>query len=139
MGTKILILTGHSLFADGVISRFMNSPLAGKFEVVDMCQPDPLQAVINANPEYLILDATDPELTEQLKSELFSALACLKVIFLDPQSNHLRVLQCEEYDNSQIWDLLNEAADPESFLPKPTPPADIKKDAKNQLNANLAV
>jgi hypothetical protein len=138
MGNKILILTGHSLFADGVISKLLNSPLAGKFDVVDMRQPDPIQAIIQANPDYLILDVTDPELTEQLKGKLFSALACLKVIFLDPQKNHLRVLQCEEYDNSQIWDLLNEVDDTEAFSPKPIPPASINKDAKSSLNASLA-
>jgi hypothetical protein len=138
MSNKILILTGHSLFADGVVSKLLNSPLAGKFEVVDLRQPDPIHAIIEANPDYLILDETDPELTEQVKSELFSALTCLKVIFLDPQKNHLRVLQCEEYDNSQIWDLLNEVDDTETFPPKPIPPAGIKKDANNQLNASRA-
>lgn len=139
MGNKILILTGHSLFTDGVISKLLNSPLAGKFDVVDMRQPDTMQAVIKANPDYLILDETDPELTEQLKSELFTALSCLKVIFLDPQRNHLRVLQCEEYDNSQIWDLLDDADDSDVLTKKTIPPANLKKDAKNQLNANLAV
>jgi hypothetical protein len=138
MGNKILILTGHSLFTDGVISKLLNSPLAGKFDVVDLRQPDPLQAVIEANPDYVILDETDPELTEQLKSELFTAVSHLKVIFLDPQKNHLRVLQCEEYDNSQIWDLLNEVDHTEALPEKPIPPAGINKDAKSPLNASLA-
>jgi|WetSurMetagenome_2_1015567.scaffolds.fasta_scaffold342288_1 hypothetical protein len=137
MSNKILILTGRSLFADGVISKLLNSPLEGKFDVVDMRQPDPLQAVVKANPDYLILDETDPELTEQLKCDLLTAVSHLKVIYLDPQKNHLRVLQCVEYDNSQIWDLLNEIDDTNDFSPKTIPPAGIQKDAKSQLNANL--
>jgi hypothetical protein len=108
MCKKILILTGRSLFADGVISKLSSSSLMAKLEVVDLRQGDPLQAIAAVNPDFLILDETDPEITEQLKGELFALFSNLKVIILDPQKNSLRVLQCEEYDTSQIWELLNE-------------------------------
>jgi hypothetical protein len=137
MCKKILILTGRSLFADGVISKLSSSPMVGELEVVDLRQADPLQAIAAANPDFLILDETDPEITEQLKSELFTLFSNLKVIILDPQKNSLRVLRCEEYDNSQIWNLL--ADEPDSSSSRNVLSPGLTKDINNQLNTNLPV
>ena len=129
MNNKVLILTGRSLFTEGVISKLRNSPFKGKIEVVDMGQADPLQAIIKAHPDFLVLDETDPEFSSQLRTALFAAIPHLRVIFLDPKTTQLRLIQWDEYDNSQIWDLLNESGASDSLPQKPIPVSRIQNDA----------
>jgi len=129
MSNKVLILTGRSLFTEGVISKLRNSPLKESFEVVDMGQPDPLQIILKTKPDFLIVDETDPEFSTQLRNTLFASIPHLKVIFLDPKTTLLRVFQWEEYDNSQIWDLLNKVDTTDSLQQKPFTTSRIQNDA----------
>ena len=108
MSAKVVVLAGRSLFTEGVISKLRRSSLGGSFEVIDMCQPDPLRAIYALCPDVIVVDGNDPEYCAKLKGNNFPNLSHLKMIFLDSQSARTRILQWEEHDTTQIADLLDE-------------------------------
>lgn len=120
MSAKVVILAGRSLFTDGVISKLRASSQAQYFEVIDMCQPDPLRAIEAACPDVLVLDGNDPEFCAKLKSNMFANLSHLKIIFLDSQSARTRIMQWEEHDTTQITDLLEDIGSSQPFKNPPT-------------------
>lgn len=136
MSAKVVVLAGRSLFTEGVISKLRRSSLGGSFEVIDMCQPDPLHAIYTLRPDVIIVDGNDPEYCAKLKGYTFPKLSHLKMIFLDSQSARTRILQWEEHDTTQITDLLDEMiATDQAKSPKG---AAVSTDAeKGQFNANL--
>jgi len=113
MSAKVVVLAGRSLFTQGMISKLRCSALAGSFNVIDMCQPDPLQAIEMLRPDVIIVDGNDPEYHAKIKGSTFPNLSHLKIIFLDSQSARTRILQWEEHDTTQIADLLDEMSAPE--------------------------
>jgi len=136
MSAKVVVLAGRSLFTEGVISKLRRSTLGRSFDVVDMCQPDPQQAIEILAPDVLIVDGNDPEYCAKLKGNTFPNLSHLKIIFLDSQSARTRILQWEEHDTTQIADLLDEMSAPEQT--KSSKSNSVSADAaKNRLNPNL--
>ena len=113
MSAKVAVLAGRSLFTEGVISKLRRSVMGRSFDVIDMCQPDPLRAIYALHPDVIIVDGNDPEYCAKLKGNTFSQLSHLKMIFLDSQSARTRILQWEEHDTTQIADLLDEMSAPE--------------------------
>ena len=136
MSAKVVVLAGRSLFTEGVISKLRRSPLGRSFDVVDMCQPDPLRAIEALRPDVIVVDGSDPEYCAKLKGNSFSNLSHLKIIFLDSQSARTRILQWEEHDTTQIADLLDEMSDPEQV--KKLKRSAISADVENgRFNSNL--
>ncbi len=121
MNAKVVILAGRSLFTEGVISKLRCSPPQRVFEVIDMCQPEPLQAIEAACPDVIVVDGNDPEYIAKIKGSTFPNLSQLKIIFINSKTSRTRVLQWEEHDTTQITDLLDEInATEESKDSKPT-------------------
>jgi hypothetical protein len=108
MSAKVVVLAGRSLFTEGVISKLRRSALGRSFDVIDMCQLDPLREIYKLRPDVLVVDGNDPEYCEKLKGNTFPDLSHLKIIFLNSQSARTRILQWEEHDTTQIADLLDE-------------------------------
>jgi hypothetical protein len=135
MSAKVVVLTGRSLFTEGVISKLRRSSQVRSFDVIDMCQPDPLRMIEALRPDVIVVDGNDPEYCAKLKGNTFPNLSHLKIIFLDSQSARTRILQWQEHDTTQIADLLDEinASEQDS-----SPKAPVISDAENKkLNANL--
>ena len=108
MSDKFFVLTGRSLLTDGIVSKLANSIHRGKFEVIDICQVDPLKLVLDAKPSVLVVDQGDPEFCEKLKDKIFEALPIIRIIFLNPEESKLRVVQSIERKILDMDDLLNE-------------------------------
>jgi DNA-binding NarL/FixJ family response regulator len=105
--TRVVILSGHSLFAEGVASQLRQTLQGLELEVVDARQPDAMAQVATAQPSAVILDATDPEITHLcLLSRLLLALPGLKVIYLDPQQEQIQVVTSEQHPVEQVHDLI---------------------------------
>jgi hypothetical protein len=137
MSAKVVVLAGRSLFTEGVISKLRRSSLGGSFEVIDMCQPDPLHVINALHPDVIVVDGNDPEYCAKLKGNTFPNLSHLKMIFLDSQSARTRILQWEEHDTTQIADLLEEMspATPGNDLKGSATSADVDK---SHYNSNLS-
>jgi DNA-binding NarL/FixJ family response regulator len=106
--TCVVILSGHSLFAEGVASQLRQHPQELELEVVDVRQPDAMARIIAAQPAAVILDATDSEVARLgLLSRLPLALPGLKVICLDSQQEQIQVITSEQLPADQVRDLLD--------------------------------
>ncbi len=108
MRTCVVILSGHSLFAEGVASQLRQHVQELELAVVDVRQPDAMAQIIAARPSTVILDATDPEIARLgLLSRLPLVLPELKVICLDSQQEQIQVITSEQLPADQVRDLLD--------------------------------
>jgi hypothetical protein len=104
---RIVILKGNSLLTEGVISRLMQNPDPPGFLVVDLRQLDALVQVVAAKPSVLILDETDSGVGKSLWEELWLNLPTLKVVLLDPQSVHVRMVQWDQQQAIDVNSLIH--------------------------------
>lgn len=96
------------MLTDGIVSKLAHSIRAGEFEVIDMCQSDPLKLILDIKPIVLVVDQDDPEFCKKLKDKILEALPIVRIIFLDPESPKLRVVQSVERKMLDLDDLLDE-------------------------------
>ncbi|MFQ5577154.1 MAG: hypothetical protein ACE5G8_09240 [Anaerolineae bacterium] len=103
----VAILSGHSLFADGVASRLRQILQNVKLIVVDPAQTDAATRIIAAQPAIIILDVTDTEVTQTFSlSKLLLSLPTLKVIRLDPQRDQIQVVTSVQHPAVEVSDLV---------------------------------
>jgi len=107
---RVVILSGHSLFAEGVASQLRQHPqeLELELEIVDIRQSDVLAQIVAARPYAVILDTTDSEVARLgLMSRLPLELPDLKIVCLDSQQKHIQVVTSEQLPADQVRDLLD--------------------------------
>lgn len=105
--SRVVILSGHSLFAEGVASRLRQHLHELELEVVDPRQPDAIARITAARPSTVILDANDSEVIEACPlGRLLRALPALKVIRLDSQQQEIQVVTSELRSVSEVRDLI---------------------------------
>lgn len=103
----VIILTGQSLFAEGVASRLREYPHEVDVRVVDPSGPDALELVSQHRPVTVILDANDTEAMQSCPlSKLMFANPEIKVVRLDSQQNTIQVVTSEQHQAGTIQDLL---------------------------------
>lgn len=104
----VVIVSGHSLFAEGVASRLRQHPQRVRLEVMDARQPDVVIQIASARPSAVILDTADPDITKLcLLAKLQLALPGLKVICLDSGQDRVQVMTSEQLPAGQVHDLLD--------------------------------
>lgn len=107
MRTQVVILSGHSLFAEGVASRLKKYLDRLDLQVVDIDGQDVISKIVSLNPATVILDATDAETTNLVPlSELLKALPGVSMICLDPQQSQVQVVTSEERILGEVKDLI---------------------------------
>jgi hypothetical protein len=105
---EIVILSSRSLFAEGVATRLRQYLGEHALALVDARQPDALQAVIAAEPEAVILDAGDDEVTRLAPlGVLLSALPALRILRLDAQRDEIQVVTSQRHEARQARDLID--------------------------------
>lgn len=106
--TRVVILSSHSLFAEGVASRLRQHGRHVDLQHVDVRQPDALMSVIDAHPSVVILDATDPNVDRQCPlGVMFQSLPSLRIIRLDPQQDRVQVVTSEQRLAGEVRDLVD--------------------------------
>jgi DNA-binding NarL/FixJ family response regulator len=105
--TRVVILSTHSLFVEGVAKRLKQHLPEEHVQVVDARQADALEQVMAARPTSVILDATDVEATSNCPlSKMLNALPSLKIIRLDPHTDKIQVVVSEQRVVEQVSDLI---------------------------------
>lgn len=105
--TRVVILSKRSLFMEGVASRLRQDEARLEVVTMDAHEPQVLAQVIAARPAAVILDATDPDITQSCTlSTLLQALPSLKVIHLDPQRKQVYIVTSEQRPAGEVRDLL---------------------------------
>lgn len=108
MRTRVVILSGYSLFAEGVASRLKKHIDRIDLQVVDINEADVLSKVVSLNPTTVILDAMDSEISNQIPlSELLKELPEVTIIRLDPQQARVQAVTSKEHMLGEVKDLID--------------------------------
>lgn len=118
--TRVVILSGQSLFAEGVASRLRQHLDRLELVVIDSRESDALQQVLDARPSTLILDAADVmDITQNCPlGDLMRALQPFKIIRLDSQQQAIRILTSEQRLADEVKDLIELIEPPKKRQPK---------------------
>jgi DNA-binding NarL/FixJ family response regulator len=105
---RLVILSNHSLFAEGVASRLLQYP-----ERVDVCFVDPQQAdylekIKENRPTAVIIDAADTHRSQCcLLCDLLMALANVTIIRLEVQHKDIQVVTSSQHPLTEVKDILD--------------------------------
>jgi hypothetical protein len=106
--TKVVILSGRSIFAEGVASRLQQNTDELEIKVVDIRVPDALEGVVGTQPSTVIFDVTDSEIAdEDWLSRLLTALPMLQIVSIDPLHNQIQVVTSEQRPMGQVHELVD--------------------------------
>ena len=104
---RVVILTLHSLFVEGVAARLRQHLPAHEIQTVDAGKPEAMSQVIAAQPAFVILDASDHGVERLCSlSTLLSTLTALTVLRLDPEHDHMQVVTSKQQAVGQVRDLV---------------------------------
>ncbi len=108
MGLRlVVILSGKSLFAEGIASRLSQYPQQVMVEVIDPETPDCLARIATQQPAVIIVDASDGVTMELCPlSRLLVSLPDVKVIHLDSQKDQIQVVTSEQRPVAEVQDLI---------------------------------
>lgn len=105
--TRVVVLSGHSLFADGTASRLEQHSADVATSIVDPGAEDVIDRLQELDPDIAIIDSNDPNLSDAFAiPRIFRALPGLSMILLDSQSEEIQILTSRTHRASSITDLL---------------------------------
>jgi hypothetical protein len=105
--SRIVILSGRSLFAEGLTARLSRQPGRHELLSVDARQDDALDRVIGLRPETVLLDSSDETVMRHRPlNHLLAALPELRIVRLDPQTDQVQIVTSQRHAAGQIDDLL---------------------------------
>ena len=118
--TRVVILSGQSLFAEGVASRLRQHLDRLELVTIDSRESDALQQVLDARPSTLILDAADVmDVTRNCPlGDLIRTLQSFKIIRLDSQQQEIRIVTSEQRLADEVNDLIELIEPSEEHQPK---------------------
>ena len=104
---SIVILSARSLFADGIASKLRQVGHDLELSVMDPRQPGVIEQLIAAQPAVVIMDGTDRELAELIPlGQLVASLPTIRVIWLNPEQEAIRLVTCEQRVATSVSDLI---------------------------------
>jgi len=105
---RVVILSGHSLFTEGIASRLREHSERLDIQTIDPRNANVAEQVIAAQPLAVILDASDPDAENHCSiGELLVALPWLKIIRLDPQQSQVQIVTSERRTAGEVRDLID--------------------------------
>lgn len=107
MQTRVVILSGTSLFAEGIASRLRQHPDRIALEVMDSQKPEVIDHISSSRPSAVLVDANslDPELM-CLVTKLQLRQPDLKIVWLDSEKDRVQLMSSEQLHVAQVHDLL---------------------------------
>jgi len=105
--TRVVILSGHSLFSEGVASRLKKHLDRLDLQVVDINEEDVLSKVVSLKPATVILETMDTETSNAIPlSKLLKSLPEVTVIRLNSQQSQVQVVTSTERMLGEVKDLI---------------------------------
>jgi DNA-binding NarL/FixJ family response regulator len=103
----VVVLSSHTLFAEGVTSRLQLRDEALNLSVIDARSSDAMDQIITVVPDAVIVDASDKEAGLNCPiNELLAAVPALKIIRLDPEQSGFQVVTSAQHIAHEVDDLL---------------------------------
>jgi DNA-binding NarL/FixJ family response regulator len=107
MSPSLVIVSHHSLFADGVAAWLGMHLAAVELANVDPWQPDAAEKIVAAQPFAVLLDSSVPDVARLCHvEELLRSLPGLKVVRLDPTVPYVQVMTSQQCPVGSVRDLI---------------------------------
>jgi len=104
----VVILSDHSLFAQGVASRFEQFPERVVLHFVHPNEEDSLDQIAAIEPDAVILSASEADMKEQcLLCDLISAFPSIRIIRLTVDQDPVQVITSQQSKIEEVVDLLD--------------------------------
>ena len=106
MSPSIVIVSHHSLFAEGVAAWLGKHLAAVELTRVDPRLPGAAERIVAARPSAVLLDVSAPDLVRLCRiEELLRWLPGLKVVRLDPAVPNVQVMTSQQCPVGSVRDL----------------------------------
>jgi 3-methyladenine DNA glycosylase/8-oxoguanine DNA glycosylase len=103
MEASIVIVSGHSVFADGVALRLRQHSATVPLATVE---PDAEARIVAARPSAVLLDNSLPDVARLCHlDDLLRSLPGLRVIRLDPAVQSVEVITSQRHPVADVYDL----------------------------------
>lgn len=104
---NVVVLSSHTLFAEGVSSRLRNHNDALQLCIIDARREDAMERINAVRPDAIIVDASDAEASLNCPiNQLLASLPALKIIRLDPEQAGFQVVTSAQHSAHEVDDLL---------------------------------
>ena len=108
MLTQIVILSGHSLFTEGVASRLRQYPQRVDVLFVDPQQSDYLDQIKEIRPTAVIINAADTDNSQCcVLCDLIMAMPNLKIVRLEVQKPDIQIVNSSQYQINEARDIID--------------------------------
>ena len=108
MPSQVVILSKHSLFAQGVASRFEQYPDRVKFHFVDPQEHDYMERITELHPSAVVLNASEVDWKRRcLLCALLSAIQEITIIRLSVDALPVQVIRSQQSQLNEVRDLLD--------------------------------
>ena len=108
MQAQIVILSGHSLFAEGVASRLRQYPQRVDVHFVDPQQSDYMDQIKNIRPTAVIIDAADTDNSQCcLLCDLLMAIPNLTIVRLEAQKPDIQIVNSSHHRINEVRDIID--------------------------------
>jgi hypothetical protein len=105
--SRVVVLSSHSLYAEGVLSRLKAHSNALELHVVDADQMDSMDQIIAIQPAAVIVDASDKDVNAHCPlGRLLKDLPDVRIIRLDPINKGFQLVTSEQREAEEVQELL---------------------------------
>ena len=114
MPKQVVVLSQHSLLADGIVSQLREHAQFFNVVVLDIFDVHNITAkLLDANPEIIIVDAIDEKSVTIISvASLLRLLPMAKIIYLKCNSDKIQVFMSEQWriqESSSLFSILEDA------------------------------
>jgi hypothetical protein len=104
---EVVILSGRSLFAEGVASSLRRRTDSLQITVIDPREPQVLEQIADVAPAIVIIDSRDATLMKNCwVTSLLSSIPAPRIIRLDPRSEQIQIVIGEYRKATHIDELI---------------------------------
>jgi len=108
MRQQVVILSDHSLFAQGVASRFEQYPERVNLHFVNPRDQDSFDQIAEIQPNVVILSASEADMKENcLLCDLISTFPSIRIIRLAVDNDPVQVITSQQSQLNEVRDLLD--------------------------------
>ena len=108
MPSRLIILSNHSLFAEGVASRLRQYPERVDVRFVDPQQADYLEQIKEIRPHVVVIDAADTDSAQGcLLCDMLMALVNMTLIRIEVQSKDIQVITSSRHPLAEVRDIID--------------------------------
>ncbi len=105
---KVVIISDHSIFAEGVARRFEEFPERVEMHFINPRNENSFDQILAIQPEAIILNSSEAEMKEKcLLCELLSGFPSIRIIRLAVDQTPVQVITSEQNFLNEVRDLLD--------------------------------